>query len=207
MARSSKSVKDHRDWSSLPHLSLDNQDIWEFARVQARYRRFCKSYTLEWSELEVHPYDIEREWTSGILDVLIERMKRGDLAAAEIGLEMVEEDRGLAFGPIIKSNIPRAMAKCVLTEEQKERVRKRVVQMLLRPFLPKEFRQYAWLARRVGMQEWVGALQEADRDDAWVAWYVDYLLKTNPPRPPYSLFFHKSDWHGNALDRSDSKVT
>lgn len=154
---------------------------------------------MEYSELEVKAYDRERQWTSGILDVLIGRMKRGDLAAAEIGIEMMEEDRGLAFGPITKSNIPRALTKCALSNEQMDRIRKRVVQMLLRPFLPKDFRQYAWLARRVGMQEWAGALEEVEGDDAWVAWYVEYLLKPNPPRPPYGLIFDRMDWHARAL--------
>ena len=165
--------------------NLDGKDIWQFPQVQSRYRRYCAHFGIEHTELVFHPYYVERGWTAGILDVLVDRMKSGDLAAAQIGIEMMEEDRGLAFGPIIKSNIPRALVKCDLTESHKERVRKRVVAMLLRPFLPKEFRQYAWLARRIGLGDWAQKLQNADKRVPWVHWYVEYLTNPNPPRPPW----------------------
>ena len=158
--------------------------MWRLDRVRERYHRYCDHFNSKHEELKVHPYDIERGWTSGILDPLIERMKSGDLAAAQIGIEMMEEDRGLAFGSIIKSKIPRALAKCDLTEKHKERLRKRTVEMLLRPFLPKEFRQYAWLARRLGLADWEKKLRKADLRNPWVRWYVLYLTTANPPHQP-----------------------
>ena len=140
---------------------------------------------MEHQDVAVDDYYLQRRWTAGILRPLTDRMKRGDLAAAEIGIEMMEEDRGLAFGPIIKSNIPRALAKCSLTEPQKEQIRRRTVDMMLRNFLPKEFRQYAWLTRRIGLGRWQGQLEaKADRTDRWVNWYLRYLLEEHPPRPP-----------------------
>ena len=165
---------------------LDNKDIWQFERVRRRYARYCARYHIDHVDLEVSAYDIERGWTAGIIDCLLERAKLGDLAAAQICIEMMEEDRGLAYGSIVKSNIPRALAKCELTIAHQERICKRVVEMLLRPFLPKEFRQYAWLARRIGLGKFEKKLHKADREDPWVNWYVLYLTLPNPPRPPYS---------------------
>ena len=64
------------------------------------------------------------------MDDLIEAIKDGDLAAAEIGIELIEEEGGFAFGRIIKSNAARALARCDLTRAQQERVRSRVIDML-----------------------------------------------------------------------------
>lgn len=164
---------------------LDNRDIWRLDRVKARYQGYCQRYNVDHQEVSISGYYLERPWTASVLKPLIDRMKQGDLAAAEIGIEMIEEDRGLIFGPIVKSNIPRALAKCFLTEQQKERVRRRTVEMLLRKFMPKEFRQYAWLTRRIGLESWRNNLeQDADRTHPWVNWYLRYLLEQNPPSPP-----------------------
>ena len=165
-------------------MSLDGQDIWTLDAIQRRYQRYCQKYHVEHHALEPTDYMVERGWATCMLRILIERMKSGDLAAAEICLEMMEEDRSLAFGPIVKSNIPRAMAKCALTDRQKERIRERVLTMLLRGYLPKEFRQYAWLARRLGLGEWEKKLSKVDLSNPWAKWYVDYLTQEHPPRPP-----------------------
>jgi hypothetical protein len=169
----------------MPFEELDDKDIWRLDCVQARYRDLCRRYGLDHSEIVMCSYSLQRRWTAGILRPLTDRIKKGDLAAAEIGIEMMEEDRGLAFGSIIKSNLPRALAKCPLTELQKERIRRRVVAMLLRKFMPKEFRQYAWLIRRIGLGSWQAHLEsEADRSHPWVEWYLHYLTEDNPPLAP-----------------------
>lgn len=164
---------------------LDGSDKWRFDEVEARYRDLCRQHRIEHVELAVQGFYLDRGWTAGILRTLTERIKQGDLAAADIGIEMMEEDRGLAFGSIIKSNLPRALSKCALSEAQQDRIRRRVADMLLRKFMPKEFRQYAWLLRRLGLGRWRETLEnKADRDDPWVDWYLRYLLEKNPPRPP-----------------------
>lgn len=175
----------HRESPGVRPESLDDSDRWRIEQVKGRYRDYCRRHGIEPQDLIIGGLYLERRWTAGALDALTERMKRGDLAAAEIGIEMMEEDRGLAFGSIVKSNLPRALARCALTESQQDRVRRRVADMLLRKFLPKEFREYAWLARRLGMDRWREPLEEkADRADPWVDWYLRYLLEKSPPRPP-----------------------
>jgi hypothetical protein len=112
-------------------------------------------------------------------------MKQGELAAAEIGIELIEEDGGFAFGRILKSNTARALIRCDLTEAQRERIRKRVVGMLRRGFMPGEFRDYARPLRRIGLgPHEKDLLHEIDFSNPWSAWYVRYLTSENPgPKP------------------------
>lgn len=164
---------------------LDNRGRWTHSQVRERYRRYCEALGLEPGKISIHPHYEQIGNAAAIMWPLIEAMKEGDLAAAQIGIEMMEEDRGLMFGPIVKSNIPRAIAKCALTEQHKERIRKRAVEMLLRKFFPKEFRQYGWLVRRIGLGTWATVLERrADRSDPWVDWYIEYWTSDNPQAPP-----------------------
>jgi hypothetical protein len=130
-------------------------------------------------------YISERGWITHLVEALIDGMKQGELAAAEIGIELIEEDGGFAFGRILKSNTARALLRCDLTEAQRERIRTRVIAMLCRGFMPGEFRDYARLLRRIGL----GTRREellniVDLTNPWTAWYVGYLLSENPgPKP------------------------
>ncbi|MGE0487576.1 MAG: hypothetical protein AB7S38_00025 [Vulcanimicrobiota bacterium] len=166
---------------------LDQCENWTFEAVAQRYHDYCRRYRVKWSPVEVQAYYRERRWLTGILRPLILRAKQGDLAAAEVCIELMEEDRGLAFGCILKSNIPRAISKCALTPYQQDRIRQRVLDMLTRGYLPKEFRQYAWLVRKLGLltsPEWQARLDQVDDSNPWAAWYIQYLTKPHPPRQP-----------------------
>ena len=165
---------------------LDGHGRWTQQAVQERYSRYCNLFGLTPREFTIIPdYISDRGWITHILEALIEGMKQGDLASAEIGIELIEEDGGFAFGRILKSNTARALLRCDLTEAQQERIRGRVIAMLCRGFMPGEFRDYARLLRRIG----VGAhkdqlLRGVDITNAWAAWYVRYLLNENPgPKP------------------------
>jgi hypothetical protein len=130
-------------------------------------------------------YISERGWITHLMEALIERMKQGELAAAEIGIELIEEDGGFAFGRILKSNTARALMRCDLTQAQRERIRLRVVWMLRRGFMPGEFRDYARLLRRIGLgPDGEESLREVDLTSPWSTWYVRYLISDNPgPKP------------------------
>jgi hypothetical protein len=77
---------------------------------------------------------------------------------------------------ILKSSTARALRRAELTAGQKERIRRRVIEMLRTGYLPREFRQYAKLARKIGMSGW---LQQLDRgmglDNPWVRHYCEYF--------------------------------
>ena len=112
-----------------------------------------------------------------MIDQIIAAMKRGDRAAAWIAIEFIEEDGGFAFGSILKSNCARELRRFPLDDEQKRRIRARVVGMLERGFLPHEFQQYEKLLRRVGVAE-VRARIEAclAHESPWARWRAARLL-------------------------------
>jgi hypothetical protein len=45
-------------------------------------------------------------------------MKAGDLACAEIGIGLIEEDGGFASRRILKANTARGLRRCPLSESQ-----------------------------------------------------------------------------------------
>ncbi len=89
-----------------------------------------------------------------VMYCVIEGIERGDPACIEIDIEFIEEDMGFPFGMILKSNTARALRRATLTEVQQERVRKRVVEMLIAGNTPKEYGEYARLARKIGLGRW-----------------------------------------------------
>jgi hypothetical protein len=110
-----------------------------------------------------------------VMDRVIEGIKAGDLACAEIGVEFIEEDQGFPFGLTLKSNTARALRRVSLTDEQKERIRRRVVSMLNAGYLPREYKQYARLARKIGLGRWLGEIKSHPADNEWVNWYHQYF--------------------------------
>jgi hypothetical protein len=165
---------------------LDGTGRWTQDAVRQRYLQYCRFFRIPPRPLPSgHDWPSERGLIVTLMDALIEGMKTGDLACAEIGIELMEEDGGLAFGRILKANAARALRRCALTEAQKERVRSRVVSMLCRGFMPHEFRDYARLLRRIGLGSHREILERTvDRSDPWARWYFDYLTRPNPgPKP------------------------
>jgi hypothetical protein len=104
----------------------------------------------------------------------LSRASSGDPACAELGIEFIEEDRLFAFGRILKSNTARALRRASLTDAQKERIRKRVVEMLGRRYLPREYREYAKLARKIGLGGWLLRIEEQAENPA-AKHYYNYL--------------------------------
>lgn len=164
---------------------LDGTGLWTREAVRERYRRACRVYRVEpppWPE----PGWLEaRGWVAGLMDRLAERMEQGDLAAAEIGIAFIEEDGGFAFGRTTKCRVARALRHCGLTDTQKDRIRRRVIDMLARGYLPREFREYARLLRRIGLGGHRAALERAAASgDAWARWYGRYVAGEHPGAHP-----------------------
>jgi len=80
------------------------------------------------------------------------------------------------FGRILKSNTARASRRNPLTDELKERIRKRVVGMLEGGYRPREYRQYAKLARKIGPWKWLAEIKERiPIDNPWAQHYSRYF--------------------------------
>jgi len=154
--------------------------FWSVDAVLARYaeyaRRFAVSAPRDLTPL-IQSTD-EGRWIYPVMDRVIEGIEQGDPACAEIGVEFIEESGSFAFGRILKSNTARALRRTTLTHEQKERIRKRVVEMLEASYLPREFRQYAKLVRKIGLGDWLPRVKEqAELAVPSVQRYYAYFLE------------------------------
>ena len=117
-----------------------------------------------------------------IMNKVIECIEKNDLACIEIGVEFIEESASFTFGKILKYNTARALRRASgsLNDEQRERIRKRIVEMLCTGYLPREFRQYAKLARIIGLGGWQSKIEcEANLNNIWVNHYYK-MIKDNP---------------------------
>jgi hypothetical protein len=161
-------------------IDYNGNGFWSVDAVLARYaayaRRFAVSAPRDLTPL-VQSSD-EGRWIYPVMDRVIAGIEQGDPACAEIGVEFIEESGSFAFGRILKSNTARALRRTTLTDQQKERIRKRVVEMLETSYLPREFRQYAKLVRKIGLGDWLPRVKEqAEIAVPWVQRYYTYFLE------------------------------
>ncbi|HZN69341.1 MAG TPA: hypothetical protein VFB66_28965 [Tepidisphaeraceae bacterium] len=91
-----------------------------------------------------------RHWVYPVMDKVIDGIEAGDPACVRLGVEFIEEDAKFPFGKILKSNTARALRRAPLTDEQRHRIRRRVLGMLRAGHVPHEFREYAKLLRTIG---------------------------------------------------------
>jgi hypothetical protein len=155
-------------------IDYNGTDFWSVDEVRARYTKYaCRFQITEPRKLSpvVHSNG-DKQWIYSVMDAVIEGIEHGDLACAELGIEFIEEDRLFAFGRILKSNTARALRRASLTDAQKERIRKRVVEMLGRRYLPREYRQYAKLARKIGLGSWLSRIEEQAENPAAKHYYT-----------------------------------
>ena len=151
---------------------------WSVAEVSRRYAEYARRYGVT-SPCDLKPMVHSTEhgkWIYPVMDRVIKGIEKGDLACAELGVEFIEDSDSFAFGKVLKANTARALRRASLTEGQKERIRKRVTEMLSTGYLPREFRQYAKLARKIGLGEWLQRIEEqAKGGDPWVQRYYAYF--------------------------------
>ena len=158
-------------------IDLNGTGIWSVEQVLSRYAEYAKKFQVPVPrDLSPSEYSKgDRRWVYPVMDRVIEGIRDGDLACAEIGIEFIEEDQSFPFGRMLKSNTGRALRRISLTEEQKERIRKRIVLMLNTGYLPREFRDYAKLGRKIGLGNWLNEINLASTDNPWVHRYHQYF--------------------------------
>ncbi len=153
---------------------------WSADSVLERYRSYAQEIgTLLDKNLAPEKHtEGSVTWIYPIMDEVIAAIGRADKACIAIGIEFIEEDQHFPFGRILKSNTARALRRAELSPEQVERVRERVVRMLLAGSVPREFKEYSKLLRRIGLGSWWPAIeQQIDRENPYVMRYYNYLRK------------------------------
>jgi len=94
------------------------------------------------------------KWIYPVMYKVIAGIEQGDAACRRIGAEFIEEDRKFTFGKIVKSNTARALRRSELTTEEQERIRRRLVAMLIEGNVPHEYKQYVKLLKKIGVGEY-----------------------------------------------------
>ena len=151
---------------------------WTRDAIRARYAEYARRFGIR-VPIDLRPRehsDDTRRWVYPVMEQVIDGIEAGDPACVELGIEFIEEDQKFPFGKMLKSNTARALRRASLRAEQVERVRKRVIGMLIAGHVPHEFREYAKLLRTVGVGEgWASVLGQLDQSNPYVMRFYEYL--------------------------------
>lgn len=132
-------------------IDYNGPGSWSRDAILARYKRYA-------TRLGIVPRDLApdehteggRRWVYPVMLRVIDGIKTGDAGCVEIGIEFIEDDSRFAFGRTLKSNAARALRRALLSVDDQARIRRRVFDMLRRGQVPREYREYAKLVRKIG---------------------------------------------------------
>jgi hypothetical protein len=159
-------------------LLINGEGRWSLHGIKERYAAYARRLRVS-SPLDLKPTEHEehsRHWIYSVMFQVVEGIEKGDEACIAIGVEFIEEDERFSFGRIIKSNTARALRRADLTSEQIERIRKRIVHMLITERVPREYHEYAKLLRKVGLGDWWPVIEEqVNRNNPYVMRHYEYF--------------------------------
>jgi hypothetical protein len=154
---------------------------WSKDEIIRRYSEYCRELDVQ-SPIDLLPVEHvegETRWIYPVMDKVIAGIEQGDAACRRIGMEFIEEDRKFTFGKILKSNTARALRRTQLTPVEQNRIRRRLVDMLLQGNVPHEYKQYAKLLKRIGVGPyWDEIESRIDQSNQYVMRYYKYLKDT-----------------------------
>ncbi len=159
-------------------LDYNGPGDWSLEGVRRHYRLLAKELQVpepaEPKPLEHREGEVLRVYP--VMDAVIKGIERGDPACVELGVAFVESGHQQAFGRLLHSNTARALRRAVLTTGQADRLRTRILDMLIAGHVPHEFKQYAKLARHIGLgNAWEMAKAKVDHANPYVMKYVRYF--------------------------------
>lgn len=131
---------------------------WSMKEINRRYYNYCKQLKIN-PISNISPRTIEnlcpkKTWIYPVIYEIIKGIERGDCACKIIGVELIEESNTMPFGRILKSNTARALRRTSLDIDLQERLRKRIVTMLIEGKVPREYKEYAKLLRKIGIDRY-----------------------------------------------------
>ena len=151
---------------------------WSKEEIIRRYSHYCRELKVT-NPIYLSPIEHvvgDVKWIYPVMEKVITGIELGDAACRRIGIEFIEEDRKFPFGKILKSNTARAVRRSDLTAEEKERIRQRIVAMLIDGNVPHEYKQYAKLLKKIGIGDyWSEIEKRINRSNGYVMKYHDYL--------------------------------
>ena len=159
-------------------IDYNGEGEWSREAIVARYLEYAKKFKVS------HPRDIapqehisgEIRWIYPVMQSVIDGIMAGDEACKWIGIEFVEQDSRFSFGRILKANTARALRRAALSADQVNRLRHRFSHMLLRENVPREYREYAKLLKRIGLGELRAQIDAGvNRNNRYVMRYYNSL--------------------------------
>jgi hypothetical protein len=160
---------------------------WTLDAIRERYAEHARRFHVQVpTDLKPREHsDGAARWIYPVMEQVIAGIEAGDPACVELGVEFIQEDQTFPFGKVLKSNTARALRRASLDAGQVERVRDRVVGMLVAGHVPHEFREYAKLLRKIGLGErWDSVRERLDRSNPYVMRFYDYLNSVAPKGGP-----------------------
>jgi hypothetical protein len=159
-----------RDYNGLGEWSAD--------ALKERYRRHCHRLGQPEARRLTAQEHVEGNvrWVYPIMHAVIDGIKAGDRACAELGVEFVESDQKQPFGRSLHASTARALKRADLDLQQVTRLRNRILQMLVDGQVPHEYRAYANLLRHIGLgPSWPEQRRKVDEGNAYVMRHVRYF--------------------------------
>jgi len=151
---------------------------WTLDAIRDRYAEHARRLHVPVpTDLTPHEHsEGETRWIYPVMDEVIAGIEAGDPACVELGVEFIEEDQRFTFGKRLKSNAARALRRAQLDAGQVERVRNRVLGMLVAGEVPHEFREYAKLLRKIGVGDrWQLVRERLDLSNPYVKRFYEYF--------------------------------
>jgi hypothetical protein len=162
-------------------VDFNGTGIWSKEEILRRYKEYCLQFNTPMLDLMpmIHENG-DKQWIYPVMEKVIEGIKGGDAACRVIGIEFIEEDKQFPFGKILKANTAVALRQnhLQLSENERERIRIRVVSLLTRNLVPHEFREYAKLMKKIGIGNYKETLASINTEDPYVLKFSGYLLET-----------------------------
>jgi hypothetical protein len=161
----------------MPLYDYNGTGEWSADAILARYREYAKQFAVV-SEADLRPMTYSKgdaRWVYPVMHKVIEGIEAGDPACAEVGIDFISQDSSFPFGMTLKTYTARALRRAPLNDKQQVRIRRRVLDMLMRGYVPKEYREYAKLLRKIGIANERDALARANKRNPHVAKYVKYF--------------------------------
>jgi hypothetical protein len=164
----------------VPTIDFNGTGRWSPEGIAAKYREHSERLQIPMTtDLTPRTYSKgDDNWVYPVMEKVIAGIASGDPACAEIGIDFISENGSFPFGMVLKTYTARALRRANLTESQRERIRRRIVSMLVEGYVPKEYREYAKLLRKVGLGSLRAELGRADKANPQVAKYLKYFTES-----------------------------
>ena len=159
---------------------------WTSEAIRDRYRDYAAKMGVE-RPVDLTPIETTQgttRWIYPVMEKVIAGIERGDTACMRLGVEFLEEDRKFPFGSNLKYRTARALRRAELPNSLMTSLKRRIVAMLLAGNVPREYREYARLLRRLGFDEWWTRIEDnVSRKNPHVMRYYRYLRAIHERSP------------------------